>query len=171
LKIYYHYKLYLLALIFLVSCNNNRNEDVIAVIDDVEIKKDYYVDKLLEYRNKYKLPDNGQVRGDLLKKLVSERMFIYDAKMLGLDSDSIAQHERQRNYIQKSLNTFVEKNIIENLTISDEELKRYLVISSTKIRARHLYAQTRKQADSLYNLVKKAKSLKTWQEIFLMTLF
>jgi len=146
-----------LALIFLVSCNNNRNEDVIAVIDDVEIKKDYYVDKLLEYRNKYKLPDNGQVRGDLLKKLVSERMFIYDAKMLGLDSDSIAQHERQRNYIQKSLNTFVEKNIIENLTISDEELKRYLVISSTKIRARHLYAQTRKQADSLYNLVKRGQ--------------
>ncbi len=136
----------------MISCNNT-DKNIIASIDGVVIETDLYLTKLLEFRKKHNLPDNGQVRRDLLKKLIDEKMFIFEAKQLGLDKDSIALFEKEKNYIQKTLDMFVEQNILKNLSVSDEELKKYFILTSTRVRASHLYAQTRRQADSLYNLV------------------
>jgi parvulin-like peptidyl-prolyl isomerase len=52
----------------------------------------------------------------------------------------------------------VREKLIKNLSVSEEELKKYFKLSSTKVRARHLYAPTREKADSLYQMVHNGHS-------------
>ncbi|MCB9057779.1 MAG: peptidylprolyl isomerase [Calditrichae bacterium] len=140
-------------LFFINSCSN-KNEDVLAQIGDTEIQIDEFVNRLKEVRQSSNLPDNGQIRNTVFNELLNENLFISEAKRIGLDKDSIAVKEIEKIKIKKSLDSFIDQNVFSNFNISDDELKKYFVLSSSKVKARHLYAPSYEEADSLYELLK-----------------
>lgn len=137
------------------SCSNNdeSDPDVLAVIGDKVVYNDDFVTRFQQARQKSGLPDNGQVRRQILQNMVNEELLIIEAKRKGFDNDEAGKLKEERIKIQELLNIFHQKNIQDQITITDEELKKLYVQLNTKIKARHLYAPTKEKADSLLNLL------------------
>ncbi|NIS23159.1 hypothetical protein GWN90_03725 [candidate division KSB1 bacterium] len=124
------------------------------------ITKDDFVKRYKYWRTKtgHGFPDTYEFRWQVLDSYVDEQLLILEAERRGYDDDSEGQHERQRIEIQELLNIFNRNVLASHVEISDEELKQLFVRLNTKIKARHLYAPTQAQADSLYISLKNGAS-------------
>ncbi|NOX36020.1 MAG: hypothetical protein GXO78_00635 [Calditrichaeota bacterium] len=158
------YGLHIFLFLFLsglvwISCQRQpSSEDVLARIDRSSITTDDFRKRFQELKVRMGLPDNGQTRRELLKNMVNEKLLIIEAKHRGYDRDAQGQFEWERIQIQGLLNQFYEREIASKVRISERELRELFVRFNTRIKARHLYAPTRKKADSLYALLQKGAS-------------
>lgn len=149
-KIFFKAGLLLLPLL-IGSCSDN--EQIIAKVGETEIKSSVYMERLKKIREQLDLPDNGEVRRNLLKTYVDEKLLVEEAGKLGYDSDSAAVEKLNTIKLQELLNLYLQKEIYDKIDLSDDALKAYFFKMNTKLHVRHLYADTKKEADSLYNLI------------------
>ena len=141
------------------SCQRQpSSEDVLARVDQSYITINDFQKRFQELKVRMGLPDNGQTRRELLKNMVNEKLLIIEAKNRGYDQDAQGQFEWERIQIQGLLNQFYQQEIASKIRISEKELRELFVRFNTRIKARHLYAPTRKKADSLYVALKKGAS-------------
>lgn len=113
------------------------------------------------------LTDNGEARMKYLQNLVDDEILIARAKKMGLDKTAKAQAELKRIQLQELLNAFVVKHISGNVTITENDLKEFFILLNTKVKVRHLYAQTKEKADVLYRALKAGKTFEQLaQEVF-----
>lgn len=145
----------IIALFF--GCTNQK-ENVLAVVRGRTITVTNFIDRYQSIRKKMNLPDNGQVRKEIFRNIVNEELFIVEAVRRGYQDDYAGKYEYERIKIQELLNAFLQKNVINNIEVHDKELKTLYIRLNTKIKARHLYATSRRQADSLYTELKSGKS-------------
>jgi parvulin-like peptidyl-prolyl isomerase len=134
----------------MTGCADHKDQ-VLAVVGNRTITADDFAARYQSIRDKLNLPDNGQVRTELLRTMVDEELLICQAIQKGYDRDPAGTHEFQRIKIQELLNTYHRKNITDHIQIHKNELENYYIRFNTRIKARHLYAPSKKQADSLYN--------------------
>lgn len=156
--------------VLLNSCSkkDETNPNVLAVVGDKIISKENFIIRYQKAKaqNMSGLPDNGQIRRQLLEHMIHEELLIMEARKYGFDKDEAGRLEQQRIEIQESLNAYIQKFIKDRITISDEELKSLYVRLNTKIKARHLYAPTKKMADSLYNALTDGASFERLADIY-----
>jgi len=139
-----------LIIIPLLNCTNHE-DDVLAIIGKRTVTVDDFATRYKSIRQKMNLPDNGQVRTETFRNMINEELFIVEAIKRGYHNDHAGKYENERLKIQELLNTYLQKNIFNHIKVREEELKNLYIRLNTKIKARHLYAPSRKQADSLYN--------------------
>lgn len=135
-------------------------DETLAVIGERVIEAEDFVARYREFRRQTGegVPDTYDARREVLKLYVDEELLITEAEKRRLAEDAEGQHERQRLETQELLNLFSRTFIAPAVTVSDAELKALFVRLNTRIKARHLYAPTKKQADSLYALVQNGAS-------------
>ncbi len=146
----------IIVIITFCACQNEKY--ILAEIDDIIVDKNEFLDRLLQTRKKTGLPDNGQVRRGVLKEIINEKLFILEAQKNSFHSDAHGKLELERIKIQELLNIYTKKEIIEKININEHKLKEFYIRSETKLKARHLYAATKKEADSLYNELQNGAS-------------
>ena len=139
------------AIIFiLLSSCTDQEENVLAIVENRTITMTDFVNRYKSVRQKMNLPDNGQVRKEIFRNMVNEELLIVEAMRRGYDRDSEGHHEYQRIKIQELLNAYLQEKVFKHIKIQEEELEKLYIRMNTKIKARHLYASSKKQADSLY---------------------
>ncbi len=138
-------------------CADHRNK-VLAVVGNRTVTVDDYVTRYQMVRQKINLPDNGQVRNEILRKIVDEELLIGEAIRRGYRDDSSGKLEYERLKVQELLTSYQQNEIFDKIAIHEEELKALYQRFNTKIKARHLYAASRKQADSLYDELSKGRT-------------
>ncbi len=126
-----------------------------AEVDGIIVDETEFLTRLKEARKKMNLPDNGEIRRGLLKEIVNEKLFLVEANQNNFDTDARGKKELERLEIQQLLDIYTRKEILDKVIISEEMIKEFYIQSEQKLKARHIYAATKNEADSLYNLLKE----------------
>ncbi len=146
--------IFLFIIFTLFSCSKNPDSDkkILAVVGDRIIDQSKFVQRLREVKRRLgnDIPDTGQLRRQILRSYVEEEILIDQAIKRGFDRDAEGKKEWQRIQIQELLNAFHKKHIQDKIRVTEAELKQLFIRLNTRLKARHLYARTRQQADSLY---------------------
>ncbi len=155
----------LLLGIVLMSCSKDRSKDenTLAVVGNRLIAKKDFIRRYEDFRRRTGggVQDNQEARRKILRNYVDEELLIVAAEQRGYAEDREGKHERGRLEIQELLNAFNREFVASRVTISDDELKRLFVNLNTRLKARHLYAPTKMQADSLYQALQNGASFET----------
>ena len=143
----------LVALSAWLGCGrSDTHEDVLAVVGPRRITVADFVERYRYFRSKTGegVPDTYEARRKVLAAYVDEQALLLEAERRGYPNDPEGRHERARIEIQELLNLFTREAIAANVRVSEDELKRLFVRLNTRLKARHLYAPTKAEADSLY---------------------
>ena len=135
--------------------NGRISSNTLAIIENRTIDEQYFTKRYNDFINKTGSADNGLARRSVLNNLIAEELLILEARKRGYDDDPVGRHEYERIKVQELLNAYHQRFIANNVTVTEKELKRLFINLHTKIKASHLYAATREQADSLYQLLQK----------------
>ena len=153
-------KMKILILSFLFSCvttfaeSGYRQSDTVAIIGKKVITlgdfQKYYKEKML----KVGLTDNGDTRIKYLQNLVDDELLLLDAKKRGIEKTKSALTEFERINTQELLNAFSKKFIEPIINISEQDIRSMYIKMNTKIKVKHLYASTLKEAEKLCDQLK-----------------
>ncbi|MDQ7063726.1 MAG: peptidylprolyl isomerase [candidate division KSB1 bacterium] len=136
--------------------DQSRDEgDVLAVIQDRTITAKKFLKVYQQYRQRtgMNVPDNGQFRRQVLYNLVDDEVLITRAIERGYDRDPVGEFERERIETQALLDLYHKKHIAPKVRVEEAELMQLFIRLNTRLKARHLYAPTKRDADSLYALL------------------
>lgn len=133
--------------------NFKSDSGALAVIGKRTIGKDYFIKRYQDFQRQTGATDNGLARKSVLNNLIAEELLIREARRRGYDDDAIGRLEHERIKIQELLNAYHRKFIGNQVTTTEEELRRLFINLNIKLKARHLYAPTRQGADSLYQIL------------------
>ena len=158
-------KIFLFLIFFLVEnlftasfCTSNENNDTLALVGKHAITTEDFNDSYKEKLRKIGLTDNGDTRVKYLNNLVSDELFIAEAKIKGLDKTESAQKEYRRIRLQELLNEYSDTHISPTINITEDDLADLFAKFNTRIKVSHLYAKTKEKADSLYSELMNGKS-------------
>jgi parvulin-like peptidyl-prolyl isomerase len=140
----------LAAAVLLLSGCTSRQENVLAVVGSRVITVDDFKARCTSLLGKMNLPDNGQVRKEIFRTMIDEELLLVEAQIKGYDSDPAGKHERERIEVMELLDAYLQNKVFKHITVKEEELRDLHIRMNTQIRACHLYASSKKQADSLY---------------------
>ncbi len=150
---------YLVALLLLLTgyrCERARqNPDALAIVGQKVIDNGYFAKRYREFLQRTGATDNGLARRSMLNNLIAEELLILEARTRGYDHDAAGRQELERIKLQELLSAYHQRYIASPVATTDEELKQLFINLNTKLKARHLYAPTRRQADSLYQLLQQ----------------
>jgi len=135
-------------------------QNTLAVVGKRLISKDDFKRRYLDFRRRTGegVPDTYAARKSVLQAMIAEEVLLIEARNRNLDTDGPARKERARIEMQQLLTAFNRKFVADNVTITDAELRELFVRFKTRIKARHLYAATREEADRLYQSVLRGAS-------------
>ncbi len=144
----------------MTACGNDREDDVLAFVEERTITADQFLKYYQQYRQRIgmNVPDNGQFRRQVLYNLVDDAVFIVKAIEQGFDRDAVGQFERERIETQTLLDLYHKTFIAPRVEVEDAELVQLFIRLNMRVKARHLYAPTRREADSLYTLLQNGAS-------------
>jgi len=142
-----------LVLVNFIYIQCGPDQSVIARAGKRVITADEFSSRFKALRQKLGLPDNGQVRERVLQEMIDEELLIDEAEKKGFDTDAAGEFESRRLSIQKLLDLYQKTNIWNHVRVEERDLKEYFIRFNTRLKARHLYASSKRQADSLYALV------------------
>jgi parvulin-like peptidyl-prolyl isomerase len=97
------------------------------------------------------LTDNVDTRLGYLDNLVNDEIFIAQAKRDKLDRTNEAKKELALIQQQELLNDYTQRHIVPTVEVTEDDLREFYIMLNTKIKVRHLYAPTKKEADLLYS--------------------
>lgn len=149
---------------FFIDCgprDYGSDSDTLAVVGERRVLKADFIERYNQFRNKTGVTDTGQARRSLLATAVSEELLIHEASKRGYKEDAVGRQERERIEIQELLNAYHRRFIARRVNVNDEELRNRFVRMHTRIKARHIYARTRKEADSLHTLILQGTPFET----------
>jgi len=147
-----------LATAILYATIDRRDEKALAIIGNRIIDQEYFLARYKKLRSKINVPDNGQSRKEIFNSILDEESLIAEAEERGYDKDAYGRSEYDKIQTQELLDEFHRQFVSNGIEVSDDELRKLFVRFNTKIKARHLYAPTYRQADSLYKELFHGKS-------------
>ncbi|MDZ7290590.1 MAG: peptidylprolyl isomerase [candidate division KSB1 bacterium] len=147
-----------IILLKIYTTRDEQNEKLLAVVGNRIIDKEDFFARYRALRSKIDLPDNAQSRSEIFNAMLEEELLIAEAENRGYDKDADGRFQRERIKIQELLDAFHERLVSNGMVVNEDELRQLFIRLNTKIKARHLYALTRRQADSLYAELRNGKS-------------
>ena len=150
-------KLFILTTLICLGCFGE-NADELAIIGSRVITINEFVNHYKSIKQKINLPDNGQTRLEIFRNMIDEALLISEAEQRGYQNDEAGQHQVERIKLQELLNAYLQEKIFSSIQISDDNLKSLYIKLNTKIKARHLYASSRAEADILYQKLINGKT-------------
>ena len=149
---YYSHLGLLLLLLALAGCSRRGRRDnlILATIGEHNITIADFTSRYQQVQERVNLPDNGDVRNETFRNLIDEELLIYEARRTGYLTDARGQYTKEKLRIQELLNKYLQNLVFTKIVITDKELKELFVRLNTRVKARHLYASTKLEADSLF---------------------
>ncbi len=145
---------------FIWGCPKPPGEETLAVIGERVIAQNDFLKRYEDFRRRTGggVPDHGEARRQVLQNYIDEELLITAALQRGYHEDAAGKHEHERLALQELLNAFNREMIVAQVRVGEEELRQLYVRLHTRVKARHLYAPTRAQADSLYRALQNGAS-------------
>ncbi len=145
--------LFLLSWI-LTGCEKKSSDQVLARVDDYRITSNQLRPRLQNFLLTTGMQDNVRLRSQILNNMINEYVLARYADSLGIDQTP--RYRKNLDYRKKQivLEEFWNEQIGDRISLTEPEIKEEFFKFNQKVRARHLFAPTKKEADSLYALLK-----------------
>ncbi len=127
------------GLILVLSCGKDHSTNL-ATINGSSIKMNVFIPRYTSFLNKTHQNDNLRNRYAFLNSMIDERLILDHAKKEGINDAPNINFEKDKIYKQLLLNEYHDRKIIQEMIISDVELRRLFKHSKTRLHLRHLYA-------------------------------
>ena len=125
--------------IYITSCSIQTEPDLATVNGDRIILSDF-LPKYASFLSKTYQKDNLSNRYAFLNSLIDEKLILDHANEAGLDNDPDMIYEKEKIHDQLLLNDYYDIKIINDIHITNNELRILFKYYKTRLHVRHLYA-------------------------------
>ena len=125
--------------IYITSCSIQTEPDLATVNGDRIILSDF-LPKYASFLSKTYQKDNLSNRYAFLNSLIDEKLILDHASEAGLDNDPDMIYEKEKIHDQLLLNDYYDIKIINDIHITNNELRILFKYYKTRLHVRHLYA-------------------------------
>jgi parvulin-like peptidyl-prolyl isomerase len=151
-----HYGRIVLLILFTIGCSSNNTttveENVLAQINDLSVSVVHFENAFKEryYRTGQVLTPSESTRKAILDSEFNTYVMAVYAKDVGLDETSEAIY--QKSAIEKRVLTeeYLNQVILSDIEVTDSDLREYFIRFNSSLRASHIYARTKEEADAYY---------------------
>ncbi len=145
--------------IFSFGNQSKKSENkVLATVGSHQIYLSQFSDRYSDYLIKAGLNDKNTIRENVLINMTDELVLRYYDNNKKILNDP--EYQKELNWTKKEavLAYLKDQEVYAKITASDKELRDAFVKVNEKVAARHLFAPTKREADSLYNLLMNGAS-------------
>ncbi|MEW5798284.1 MAG: peptidylprolyl isomerase [Bacteroidota bacterium] len=146
-----------MAIVLLFICLINMQAETLAVVGGEAITVPEFTVRYKRFLENTGTKDNLVARSNILQIMIFERAIVHDAQQQLLMEHSTYRNEVEKVRIQSILGSYFDI-LADTMAITDEELRSAFVRMNTVVHARHLYAQTRSEAENLRMRLSKGES-------------
>lgn len=142
------------------SSINEESETVLAEIDGYAVSETHFLTsfKELYYRTGQAITPNLLTRKAVLDSEFSTYVLAVHAMDLGLDEQEELAFLKPRIKARVLTDEFKRQLLLNELKVNESDLREYFVRFNTKVRASHLYAETREESELLLARLKTGES-------------
>lgn len=130
----------------------------LAVAGGHVITTDDFAAPYLQYLLKTGQQDHLQLRRAYVNHLVDVRLAALALRDAGIENEEAYRFEREAVRRKLLLDAYAERMLFDTLQVSEADLRALFVRANTQLKARHLYARTREQADRLYERLQRGET-------------
>ena len=141
-----------------LSCT--KNDVNLAHINNDTITLSSFLPRYQSFLSKTFQNDNLSNRHIFLNTLIDENLILTYAEQSGILKKHYIIEEKQKIYNQLLLNEYHDKNIIQNISTSDKDLRKLFTYYKTKLYVRHLFA---KDLETISEIEQKLKQGISWE--------
>ena len=160
------YKIFISLLIPFVFGSHHlyctKNDVNLAHINNDTITLSSFLPRYQSFLSKTYQKDNLSNRHILLNTLIDENLIITYASQRGILKKPHLIQEKEKIYNQLLLNEYHDKNIIQNISTSDKELRKLFTYYKTKLHVRHLFA---KDLETISEIEQKLEQGVSWEAL------
>ncbi|MCH8558280.1 MAG: peptidylprolyl isomerase [Balneolia bacterium] len=151
----------------ITACSSNdasADEEVLAVVGDFEISKTHYLNELqrVNARAGYALNLSPDMMESVLNSRLNRYVVVEYARESGWDQEPDAVYEKALIERKSIMEEFERRFITDYVQVSEQDLRELFYRVNTSVRASHLFARNRHEADSLHALLQQGGS---WDEL------
>ena len=125
-------------IICMMSCTIH-NEEELALVNGNEITLNDFLPKYKNFLSKTHQNDNLSNRYAFLNSMIDESIILEHAKNIGLDNGTEMLYQKEKIHDQLLLNEYYDTNIINNIQIADNELRRLFRYYKTRSNLKNYY--------------------------------
>ncbi len=134
------------------ACSDS-NSKVIATVGEHEITADEFEERYTDYIVVSGVKDDLRTRKAILDNMINEILLKeYDDNENVYDNPEYVK-EKEWTYKQNLLAFLKDREVYDGISATDKEVRDAFVKMNQTLKARHLYAPTREEADQLYELL------------------
>ena len=159
--------LYILVVAILFSAcgkekaeRSSSDEDVLAHIEDLSVSEAHFkaAFKKYYYQTGQGIPINSKTRFEVLKHELDRYSVVKFAQDRNWHTTQIAQHEKEIIRRKVLVEEYERRILHEKVGVTEEDMKTLFKRFNTRVKASHIYAPTKREIDSLYNLLQDGYS-------------
>ena len=147
-----------------VSCSDGNsiqnNEQVLARINDLTVSENHFLNTFREYyyRTGQVLEADPVTRKAILDTEFNTYVMAVKAMDDGLEDQEYVQFQKEAIKRRVLTEEYLNQVILEDVEVTDEDLQDYFVRFNSLLRASHLYARTKSEAEALYTRLEQGES-------------
>ncbi|WP_164682760.1 peptidylprolyl isomerase [Cyclonatronum proteinivorum] len=151
----------LILLAGLSSCSTDEpvdeGEQVLAAVGSYDITRTHFLNELQRFnaRAGYAMNLSPDVMEAVLNQRLNRYVIVTYAMDQGWHNEPDVNHTREMIERKALMEEFERRFIIDELTISENDLRELFYRANTSVRASHLFASNRHEADSLFALLEQ----------------
>jgi parvulin-like peptidyl-prolyl isomerase len=139
------------------SSEKEKQEEILASVGDFEITRTHYLNELRRFYDRTGQAVN--LGSDVMENVLNSRVNRYTVVELayskGWHAEPEAQHLKSMIRRKVNMEEYERRFIHDEVEISEQDLRELFYRANTSVRASHIYARYRHEADSLYNLIEQ----------------
>lgn len=143
-----------------ISCGSPRDESVVATVGEFSISEQHMQNQLRRFymRTGQAVNLNDDVKLSILNSRIERYTIVEIAKEKGWANDADAIYNKAQIERKVMMEEYQRRFIYDRVQISMPDLRELFQRFNTSLRASHLHARTRAEADSLHRLLKNGAS-------------
>ena len=143
-----------------IACGSSRNDDVVATVGEFSISEAHMQNQLRRFymRTGQAVNLNDEVKLSILNSRIERYTIVEIAKEKGWASDADAVYNKAVIERKVMMEEYQRRFIYDRVQVTMPDLRDLFQRFNTSLRASHLHARTRAEADSLHTLLKNGAS-------------
>ena len=152
---------------WVVASQPDPQHPVLARAGGVAVTTDAFRARYVDYLLSAGVQDEPALRRRFLNDLLGSRLLIEEAREDGIEREQVYQERKQQIRRKLLVETYAHRVLFDALTVREDEVQALFVRANTQLKARHLYARTREEADALYARLQAGESFEALaREVF-----
>lgn len=143
-----------------IACGSSRQDDVVATVGEFSISEAHMQNQLRRFymRTGQAVNLNDDVKLSILNSRIERYTIVEIAKEKGWANDADAMYNKAQIERKVMMEEYQRRFIYDRVQVTMPDLRELFQRFNTSLRASHIHARTRAEADSLYALIKNGVS-------------